>query len=209
MHLSPWVHTAPDSGRPDLSSSLEWKNHTPSPGCLIQVNLDTHSASLLHGLSMPASSVALIRPECVSYEDFGGRSAFSLITHFHPHSSAGDAKQVSVIPRWGQGGLGEGQLALSHVVSPGQDELQHSACTCSSLICLSSYLIQMSIGIYILTKFGILRAMVFPEVTYGCESWTIKKAECWRIDAFELWCWRRLLRVPWTLPRVSPIRKLP
>ena len=44
--------------------------------------------------------------------------------------------------------------------------------------------------------------MVFPVVKYGCESWTIKKAECWRIDAFELWCWRRLLRVPWT-PRRS------
>ena len=40
--------------------------------------------------------------------------------------------------------------------------------------------------------------MVFPVVTYGCESWTVKKAECQRIDAFELWCWRRLLRVPWT-----------
>ena len=43
--------------------------------------------------------------------------------------------------------------------------------------------------------------MVFPIVTYGCESWTIKKAECQRIDAFELWCWRRLLRVPWTARR--------
>ena len=43
--------------------------------------------------------------------------------------------------------------------------------------------------------------MVFPVVMYGCESWTIKKAECWRIDAFELWCWRRLLRVPWTARR--------
>ena len=43
--------------------------------------------------------------------------------------------------------------------------------------------------------------MVFPVVIYGCESWTIKKAECWRIDAFELWCWRRLLRVPWTARR--------
>ena len=43
--------------------------------------------------------------------------------------------------------------------------------------------------------------MVFPVVMYGCESWTIKKAECWRIDAFELWCWRRLLRVPWTAGR--------
>ena len=43
----------------------------------------------------------------------------------------------------------------------------------------------------------LVKAMVFPVVMYGCESWTVKKAECWRIDAFELWCWRRLLRVPW------------
>ena len=43
--------------------------------------------------------------------------------------------------------------------------------------------------------------MVFPVIVYGCESWTIRKAECWRIDAFELWCWRRLFRVPWTLRR--------
>ena len=48
------------------------------------------------------------------------------------------------------------------------------------------------------TKVRVVKAMVFPVVMYGCESWTIKKAECWRIDAFELWCWRGLLRVPWT-----------
>ena len=48
------------------------------------------------------------------------------------------------------------------------------------------------------TKVHLVKAMVFPVVMYGCESWTIKKAECRRIDAFELWCWRRLLRVPWT-----------
>ena len=48
------------------------------------------------------------------------------------------------------------------------------------------------------TKVCLVKAMVFPVVMYGCESWTIKKAECWRIDAFELWCWRRLLRVPLT-----------
>ena len=48
------------------------------------------------------------------------------------------------------------------------------------------------------TKIRLLKAMVFPVVMCGCESWTIKKAECWRIDAFELWCWRRLLRIPWT-----------
>ena len=51
------------------------------------------------------------------------------------------------------------------------------------------------------TKVHIVKAMVFPAVKYGCESWTIKKAECWRIDAFELKCWRRLLRVPWTARR--------
>ena len=51
------------------------------------------------------------------------------------------------------------------------------------------------------TKACIVRAMVFPVVVYGCESWTIKKAEHWKIDAFELWCWRRLLRVPWTARR--------
>ena len=51
------------------------------------------------------------------------------------------------------------------------------------------------------TKFYLVKAMVFPVVMCGCESWTIKKAECYRIHAFELWCWRRLLRVPWTAKR--------
>ena len=51
------------------------------------------------------------------------------------------------------------------------------------------------------TKVHLVKAMVFPVVMYGCESWTIKKADCGRIDAFELWCWRRLLRVPWTARR--------
>ena len=62
------------------------------------------------------------------------------------------------------------------------------------------------------TKVHLVKAMVFPVIMYGCESWTIKKAECWRIDAFELWYWRRLLRVPWaarrsnqsTLKEISP-----
>ena len=51
------------------------------------------------------------------------------------------------------------------------------------------------------TKVCLVKAMVFPVVIYGCESWTVKKVEHWRIDAFELWCWRRLLRVPWTARR--------
>ena len=66
------------------------------------------------------------------------------------------------------------------------------------------------------TKVRLVKAMVFPVVVYGCESWTIKKAECQRIDAFELWCWRRLLRVPWTarrsnqsiLKEISPVYSL-
>ena len=55
--------------------------------------------------------------------------------------------------------------------------------------------------ITLLTEVPLVKAMVFPVVLYGCESWTIKKAECSRIDIFELWCWRRLLRVPWTTRR--------
>ena len=55
--------------------------------------------------------------------------------------------------------------------------------------------------ITLLTKVRLVKAMIFPVVMYGCESWTIKKAEHSRIDAFELWCWRRLLRVPWTARR--------
>ena len=51
------------------------------------------------------------------------------------------------------------------------------------------------------TQFRLVKAMIFPVVVYGCESWTVKKAEHWRIDAFELWCWRRLLRIPWTARR--------
>ena len=55
--------------------------------------------------------------------------------------------------------------------------------------------------ITLLTKVCLVKAMVFPVVMYGCESWTVKKAECRRIDAFELWCWRRLLRIPWNARR--------
>ena len=58
------------------------------------------------------------------------------------------------------------------------------------------------------TNVPLVKVMVFPVVMYGCESWTIKKAKCRRIDAFELWCWRRLLRVPWTARRSNqPILK--
>ena len=63
------------------------------------------------------------------------------------------------------------------------------------------YSMLKSRDITLLTKVHLVKAMVFPMVMYGCESWTVKKAECWRIDVFELWCWRRFLRVPWTARR--------
>ena len=59
--------------------------------------------------------------------------------------------------------------------------------------------------IILLTNVHLVKAMVFPVVMYGCESWTIKKAECQRIDVFELWYWRRLLRVPWDFKEIQPV----
>ena len=81
---------------------------------------------------------------------------------------------------------------------------------------LSPTTILESRDVILLTKVHIVKAMVFPVVIYGCESWTIKKAEHQRIDAFKLWCWRRLLRVPWTAKRsnqsilkeISPVYSL-
>ena len=67
-----------------------------------------------------------------------------------------------------------------------------------------SLFLQCLVGFITLpTKVCVLKAIVFPIVMYGCESWTIKKAECWRIDAFELWFWRRFLRFPWTARRAN------
>ena len=65
-------------------------------------------------------------------------------------------------------------------------------------------------GIVLPTKVHLFKALVFPVVMYGCESWTVKKAECWIIDAFELWCWRRLLRVCWTArkPKQSILKEI-
>ena len=60
-------------------------------------------------------------------------------------------------------------------------------------------------GVTLLTKVRLIKAMVFPVVMYGCESWTVKKAEHRRIDGFELWCWRRLLRVPCNCKEIQPV----
>ena len=65
-------------------------------------------------------------------------------------------------------------------------------------------LTKVCLFIFIFSKVCLVKAMVFPLVMFVCESWTIKKAERWRIDAFELWCWRRLFRIPWTARRSNP-----
>ena len=81
----------------------------------------------------------------------------------------------------------------------GQEIKRHLLLGRKAMTNLESILIRRDITLP--TKFHLVKAMVFPVIMYGCESWTIKNAEHWRIDAFELWCWRRLLRVPWTTRR--------
>ena len=77
----------------------------------------------------------------------------------------------------------------------------HYLFLCQRKVMTNLYSIFKSRDITLPTKVRLVKAMVFPVVMYGCESWTVKKAECQRIDAFELWCWRRLLRAPWTSGR--------
>ena len=80
-------------------------------------------------------------------------------------------------------------------------QLSHPYITTGRKVMTNLDSILKSRDITLSTKVHLVKAMVFPVVVYGCESWTIKKAECWTIDAFELWCWRRLLRVPWNARR--------
>ena len=81
--------------------------------------------------------------------------------------------------------------------------LQHHSSKASILQCSAFFIVQLSHPYMTIgkTKICLVKAMVFPVIMCRCESWTVKKAECWRIDAFELWCWRRLLRFPWTARR--------
>ena len=92
------------------------------------------------------------------------------------------------------------QIANIHWI---MEKARRSRKTCISALLTMTNLdsILKSRDITLSTKVHLVKAMVFPVVMYGCESWTIKKAEGWRIDAFELWCWRRLLRVSWTARR--------
>ena len=102
-----------------------------------------------------------------------------------------DGKTVTDFIFWGSKITADGDCSL--------EIKRHSLLGRKAMTNLDSIL--KSRDITLLTKVHLVKAMVFPVVMYGCESWTIKKAECRRIDAFELWCWKRLLRVPWTARR--------
>ena len=104
--------------------------------------------------------------------------------------------------RWGNNGNSDFTLLGSKIITDGDcshETKRHLLLGRKALTNLDSKL--KSKDITLPTKVHLVKAVVFPVVIYECESWTIKKAECRRIDAFELWCWRRLLRVPWTARR--------
>ena len=101
--------------------------------------------------------------------------------------------------RWGNNGNSEGGSKITADGDCSHEIKRHLFLGRKAMTNLDSIL--KSRDITLLTNVCIVKAMVFPEVMYGCESWTIKKAEGQRIGAFELWCWRRLLRVPWIARR--------
>ena len=105
--------------------------------------------------------------------------------------------------RWGSNGtVRDFTLGGSKITA--DDDCSHEIKRCLFLgrkVMINLDSILKSRDITLPTKVCLVKAMVFPMVMYGCESWTVKTAECWRIDPFELWCWRRLLRVPWTARR--------
>ena len=105
--------------------------------------------------------------------------------------------------RWGNSGNSGWLFFLGSKITADGD-CSHEIKTCLLLgrkVMISLDSILKSRDITLPTKVHLAKALVFPVVRYGCQSWTIKKAEHWRTDAFELWCWRRLLRVPWTARR--------
>ena len=101
--------------------------------------------------------------------------------------------------RWGNSGNSGWLYFLdSKITEDGECSHEIKRCLLGRKVMTNLDSILESRDITLPTKVHLVKAMVFPVVMYGCESWTVKKAECWSIDAFELWCWRRLLRVPWT-----------
>ena len=107
-----------------------------------------------------------------------------------------------MVNRWGNNGNSERLFFWAQVTADGDCSNEIKRCfLLGRKVMMNLDSILNSRDIALPTKIHLVKAMVFPVVMYGCESWTIKKAECWRTQTFELWCWRRLLRVPWTARR--------
>ena len=107
-----------------------------------------------------------------------------------------------MVNRWGKNGNNDFIFLGSKITANGDYSYEIKRCLLLARKAMTNLdSIFKSRGITLPTKVCLVKAMVFPVVMYGCESWTVKKAECRRTDAFELWCWRRLLRVPWTARR--------
>ena len=92
-------------------------------------------------------------------------------------------------------------VACTRLLPPRDFPDKSTGVGCHCLLWTNLDSILKSRDITLSTKVHLIKAMVYPVIMYGCDSWTLKKAKCQRIDAFELWCWRRLLRVPWTARR--------
>ena len=108
--------------------------------------------------------------------------------------------------RWGNNGNNDFIFLGSRITADGDCSVEIKICLLLGRKAMTNVdSILKSIVITLSTKVHLVKAIVFPVVMYGCESWTIKKAEHQRIEAFELWCWRRLLRVPWTARRLNLI----
>ena len=111
-----------------------------------------------------------------------------------------------MVNRWGKNGNGDRLIFLGSKIT-GDGDCSHEIkrhLVLARKVMTNLDGILKSRDITLPTNVHLVKAMVFPVVMYGCESWTIRKAERWRIDAFELWCWRRLLRLPWTARRSTP-----
>ena len=116
---------------------------------------------------------------------------------FHFHALEKEMATYSSVLAWRIPGAGE----PSGLMSMGSHRVGHDWSDLAAAAAAAADSILKSRDITLPTKVHLVKALVLPVVMYGCESWTIKKAECQRIDAFELWCWRRLLRVPWIARR--------
>ena len=153
-------------------------------------------------LVMPSNHLMSVVPFSSCPQSFPASGSFLMSWLFASRGqSIGASASVSVLPVNIQDRSPLGWTGWISLQSKGLSGVFSNTTVQKHLIFFSYYLYLKSGDITLTTKVHLVKAMVFPVVMYGCESWTVKKAEHRRTDAFELWCWRRLLRVPWIARR--------